>query len=176
MMSMIRRRTHPSYKRCAFTGHRLHEAEASPLCSEMKVQLRRTIEELIGKGYAHFISGGTIGMDMFAAEMVLDLQIKYPWILLEMVSPFDSQSAKWDNEYQMRLDRLYATADIITATGHEYTRNCIFRRNRYMIDNADLVITDFSGKPGGTAMTLEYAVQLCVPVQHISVFRQKITA
>lgn len=175
-MSTIRRRTKPMYKRCAFTGHRIHESGESIHYTEMKEQLRRTIVDLIGQGYAHFISGGTIGMDMFAAEMVLELQKEYPWILLEMVSPFDAQSAKWEKEYQMRLDRLYASADIITATGHEYTRNCIFRRNRYLVDNADLVLTDFSGKPGGTAMTLEYAAQLRMPILHISAESRKITA
>jgi len=168
MMSMIRRHTKPKYKRCAFTGHRIRESEESVRCTEMKAQLRRAIEELIEKGYAHFISGGTIGMDMFAAEMVLELQKEYPWILLEMVSPFDTQSAKWEKEYQMRLDRLYASADIITATGHDYTRSSIFRRNRYLVDNADLLLADFGGKPGGTAMTCSYAAEIGIPVENLT--------
>ena len=129
--------------------------ENDPRCIEFKARLRDTIETLIGEGYAHFISGGALGMDMFAAEEVLAFKEKYPWIVLEMVSPFDAQAARWNDEYRMRHDRLFAAADIVTATGHEYSKACVFRRNT--VDNADLLLAAYDGQPGGTAMTVEYA-------------------
>ena len=100
--------------------------EADPRCIEFKARLRDTMETLIAEGYAHFISGGAQGMDLFAAEAVLELQEKYPWIILEMVSPFDAQADRWNDEYRMRHDRLFASADVVTATGHEYTKACMF--------------------------------------------------
>ena len=161
-----------SLKRCAFTGYRPAKMpfgydEADPRCIEFKVRLRDTIEALIGEGYAHFISGGALGMDMFAAEAVLELQEKYPWIILEMVSPFDAQADRWNDEYRMRHDRLFAAADIVTATGHEYTKACMFRRNRYMVENADLLLAAYDGQPGGTAMTVGYARDVGVPIRLI---------
>ena len=106
-------------------------------------------------------------MDMFAAEAVLELKEKYPWIILEMVSPFDAQAGRWNDEYRMRHDRLFASADIVTATGHEYTKSCMFRRNRYMVDNADLLLASYDGQPGGTAMTCEYAREIGLPIRLI---------
>ena len=172
MNNIIRRRTKPAYKRCAFTGYRPAKMpfgydEADPRCVEFKARLRDTIETLIGEGYAHFISGGALGMDMFAAEAVLELQGKYPWIILEMVSPFDAQAARWNDEYRMRHDRLFDEADIVTATGHEYTKSCMFRRNRYMVANADLLLAAYDGQPGGTAITLQYAREVGVPIRLI---------
>jgi uncharacterized phage-like protein YoqJ len=140
-------------------------AEADPRCIEFKARLRDTIETLIGEGYAHFISGGALGMDMFAAEAVLELKEKYPWIVLEMVSPFDAQAARWNDEYRMRHDRLFASADIVTATGHEYTKACMFRRNRYLVENADLLLAAYDGQPGGTAMTVQYAIDVGIQVE-----------
>ena len=137
---------------------------------EVKARLRDTIETLIAEGNAHFISGGALGMDMFAAEAVLELKVKYPWIVLEMVSPFDTQADRWNDEYRMRHDRLFATADIVTATGHEYTKACMFRRNRYLVDNADLLLAAYDGQPGGTAMTCEYAREVGVPIRLIMPF------
>ena len=67
----------------------------------------------------------------------------------------------------MRHDRLFAAADIVTATGHVYTRACMFRRNRYLVDNADLLLAAFDGQPGGTAMTCEYAREAGVSVRLI---------
>lgn len=112
MMSVVRRRTKPTYKRCAFTGYRPQKMvfgfnESDPRCIEFKARLHATIEDLIGKGYAHFISGGAMGMDMFAAEAVLELREEYPWIMLEMVSPFDGQADRWEPEYQARHARLF---------------------------------------------------------------------
>ena len=114
--------------------------------------------------YQHFISGGAMGMDMFAAETVLELKNKYPEILLEMVSPFDAQAAKWAPEYQWRHDALFGKADIVTATGHAYTKSCMFVRNRYLVENADLLLAAYDGQPGGTEMTIRYAKQMGIQV------------
>ena len=172
MMSVVRRHTKPSYKRCAFTGYRPQKMvfgfnESDPRCVEFKARLHDTIEGLIGQGFAHFISGGAMGMDMFAAEAVLDLKEKFPWIILEMVSPFDGQADNWQPEYQARHARLFAEADMVTAISHQYTRSCLFIRNRYLVDNADLILAAYDGQPGGTAMTVEYAHNMDIPVQQI---------
>jgi len=139
--------------------------EKSALCRLFKARLYSEIEAMIGQGYAHFISGGAMGMDMFAAETVLELKATYPWILLEMVSPFDGQAARWDDALRRRHDRLFEQADIVTATAHEYSRGCMFRRNRYLVENADLLLAAYDGLEGGTAMTVSYARELGVPVR-----------
>ena len=103
-------------------------------------------------------------MDIYAAETVLELKKGYPEIILEMVSPFDEQAAKWAPEYQERHDSLFRQADIITATGHNYTKTAMFTRNRYLVDNADLLLAAYDGQPGGTEMTMRYARQMGIQV------------
>lgn len=155
--------------RCAFTGYRPQKMpfgfdELLPECIDFKNRIKETIEMLIFQGYTHFLSGGALGMDMYAGEAVLELRKQYPWIALEIVVPFDAQSAKWALPYQTRYDRLLAEADIITCTGHEYSKSAIFNRNRYLVDNADLLLAAYDGKPGGTQMTCNYAKRIGVPV------------
>ena len=159
-------------KRCAFTGYRPQKMpfgfnEQDPRCIDFKRRLYDAIEQLIQEGYTHFLSGGALGMDMFAAEAVLELKGKYPNILLEMVSPFDGQADRWDFRYKARHDRLFRAADKITATSHEYTKACMFRRNRYLVDNADLLLAAYDGLTGGTAMTVGYAKDLGIQVETI---------
>lgn len=84
-----------------------------------------------------------------------------------MVSPFDAQAERWEVRHKLRHDRLFTQADIVTATGHEYNRGCMFRRNRYLVDNADLLLAAYDGQPGGTAMTVEYAMNIGIPVQRL---------
>lgn len=176
-MNAIRRASKPGYKRCSFTGYRPQKMpfgfnERDARCIDFKARLYATIETLIKQGYSHFISGGALGVDMYAAEAVIDLKQKYPWIILEMVSPFDAQASKWESEYQARHKRLFDEADITTATGHEYTRGSMFRRNHYLVDNADVLLAAYDGQPGGTAMTCEYARQTGIPVIQIPPVRK----
>ena len=56
---------------------------------------------------------------------------------------------------------------ITTATGHAYTRSAMFRRNHYLVDNADLLLAAYDGQPGGTAMTCELARRYAVPVMKL---------
>ena len=160
-------------KSCAFTGYRLQKMpfgfdEADSRCIDFKHRLYDTLETLIGKGYIHFLSGGALGMDMFAAEAILHLKRKYPWITLEIVRPYDTQSSKWDPKYQKRYEHILAAADTVTETGHAFTKSCLFRRNRYLVDHCDLLLAAYDGLPGGTAMTVDYAKQSHVQVQLIA--------
>ena len=173
---MIRRRAtadsdHPERKimRLAFTGYRPQKMpfgfdETDERCIDFKNRLRNTIENFIWQGYRHFISGGAMGMDMYAAEIVQELKSKSPAIILEMVSPYDEQAAKWQPALRQRHDALFNQADIVTATGHEYTKSCIFSRNRYLVNNADMLLAAFDGQPGGTEMTIRYARQQGIQV------------
>lgn len=176
MENVIRRRptadpAHPDSRvmRCAFTGYRPQKMpfgfnEMDPRCVDFKVRLQESIEMLIWEGFSHFLSGGAMGMDMYAAETVLELRQKYPWIGLEMVIPYDSQAERWEEVYRTRYAILLEAADIITCTGHEYTKGALFRRNRYLVDNADLLLAAYDGQPGGTQMTCEYAKKMGVGV------------
>lgn len=173
MMNRIRCPLDLHAKRVSFTGYRPQKMpwafdESDPLCIDFKKRLRDTIEMLILQEYTHFISGGAMGMDIWAAEAVLELKATYPGVKLEMVSPFDDQAAKWSAEYRARHDRLFAQADIVTATGHAYTKGCMFTRNRYLVNNADLLLAAYDGQPGGTAMTIDYARKIGVQVLVIS--------
>lgn len=103
-------------------------------------------------------------MDMFAAEAVLKLKATHSEITLEMVSPFDAQAAKWAPQYQRRHDRLFERADMFTATGHEYTKSAMFTRNRYLVNNTDVLLAAYDGQPGGTQMTVQYAKQMGIQV------------
>ena len=43
----------------------------------------------------------------------------------------------------------------------------MIRRNRYQIDNADLLLAAYDGQPRGTAMTCEYVREVGVQIRLI---------
>ena len=63
---------------CAFTGYRpkgLGYPESDGRCDALKQLLRLTVRRLIQEqGVTHFISGMAQGVDLYAAEIVLELK------------------------------------------------------------------------------------------------------
>lgn len=148
-------------KTCAFTGYKPSKMpwgydETDALCVEFRFRLREALEYLIGQGYTDFMSGGALGFDQMAAEMVLSLREKYPWVRLIMVIPFDGQADKWSQEQRERWLEVIEASDRVIHISYSYNKGVFFQRNHYMVENADLLLAAFDGQPGGTAGTVAY--------------------
>lgn len=95
-------------KKCAFTGHRPQSLpfgfnESDERCIALKQTLRAEIIRLIEQeGVTHFISGMALGVDMYAAEIVLGLKSSYEGITLESAIPCESQAEKWTEKQRDR--------------------------------------------------------------------------
>jgi len=149
---------------CCFTGHRPQKLpwgydEEWEDCIRLKLKLACEIEAMRRKGVTTFISGMAIGVDMWAAEIVLDLKRAYPQDAIRLVAaiPFEGQANKWSNEYRERYFDILAQADEEITVHTHYTQSCMHERNRYMVDNSAHMIAVFNGEKGGTANTLKYA-------------------
>lgn len=148
-------------KTCCFTGHRpqkLGYGENSIQCDELKNRLEELIIELIEKeGVTHFISGVALGVDTYAANIVLKLKSNYPMITLECAIPCETQAVKWNERDRDIYYDLISKSDKETLLQQKYTSDCMQKRNEYMVDNSDYVIAVWNGKPSGTGNTVKYA-------------------
>ncbi len=153
------------YTAC-FTGHRPQNLpcgfnETHPACLKIKYQLKRLIKGLIDKkNVAHFISGGALGVDMWAMEIVLELKEEYPNITLEAAIPCRSQADRWNSKSQVRYNRLLSLCNKVTFVGERYTADCMMKRNKYMVDNSDYIVAVWNGTPSGTGKTVAYAIEI----------------
>ena len=78
-------------------------------------------------------------------------------MFLECAVPCPEQPNAWDGAAKKRYKKILAAADFVTTVQPLYTRACMLRRNRYMVDKSSAIITlDYSGD-GGTAYTVDYA-------------------
>ena len=150
-------------KTCAFTGHRPQSLpfgfdESDKRCTSLKSVMRDQIVALIeNEGVTHFITGMALGVDMYAAEIVLDLKSKYPHITLESAIPCETQAIKWSVASRERYYNIAAKCDKETMLQREYTPDCMDKRNRYMVDHADYILAVWNGCPSGTGNTVRYA-------------------
>lgn len=137
-----------------FTGHR-----TIPFLQRRKIEKRteEALIEAIKQGYRFFGTGGALGFDTLAAQTVLRLKETYPQIKLILVLPCLSQTRGWRPEDIAEYERIKAAADKVVYTSQEYTRDCMFKRNRHLVDNSSLCIAYLTENTGGTAYTVDYA-------------------
>lgn len=148
-----------------FTGHRKIAPEQQNIVAK---RLKNTVESLILEGYRYFGAGGALGFDTLAAQCVLYLKKQYPQIKLILVLPCESQTRNWDSEDINVYEQIRGQADKVVYTSKEYTRDCMFRRNRHLVDNSSICIAYLTQNKGGTAYTIDYAKKKGVRVINLA--------
>lgn len=107
------------------------------------------------------------GCDLYFCEAVLALREDHPDITLEAAVPFAGQSEHWGAAQRQRYEALLARCDTVTVLQEHYSPGCMMKRNRYMVDHADLIIACYDGKSGGTLNTLRYAIERDIQIVHL---------
>lgn len=145
---------------CCITGHR-----DIPIEKTLYVQNKLYQELLLAiqSGYTHFISGFAFGADLIFAEIIVDLEHKYP-ITLEAAIPYPGRMNTPDKTFH----RLLKECDVVKVHTGQYSKNCYMVRNRHMVDCSTRVIAVHDGhKGGGTAATMRYAYRMERDVKEI---------
>lgn len=151
--------------RCCFTGHRpekLHVPEA-----EIIDALRKEILAAVRDGYVTFITGMARGVDIWAAEIVLELKTAGHPLHLICASPYEGFERSWSPEWQRRYAAIMAAADLVKYICPAYSRSCFQIRNEWMVNHSARVIAAYNGEAGGTRNTINYATKHGVVVRHV---------
>lgn len=139
---------------CCFTGHRI-----VPSGLELKLfnATEKVVENAIKSGYRYFGVGGALGFDTIAALVVLKLRESYPSVKLILVLPCFNQTRGWPKEDIEIYENIIKQADKVIYTSKEYTRGCMYKRNRHLVDNSSLCVCYLTEEKGGTYYTVNYA-------------------
>lgn len=139
---------------CCFTGHRSIPPEEREGLAQ---RLEETIAHLFQRGVRSFVAGGALGFDTLAARAVLRLREEYPDVKLILVLPCLSQTKGWIPEEAAEYERIKSQADKVVYTSQQYTRGCMHKRNRYLVDHSGVCVCYLTKDSGGTAYTVRYA-------------------
>ena len=138
-------------KTICVTGHRQIPSDK---LDYVRSELKREVKTALENGYRFFISGFAEGVDMLFARVVNEQRPHYPDIFLEAALPYANRSKNLDKDGQ----KLLATCDGVKVICEKYVPNCFFQRNRYMVQQSNLVIAVYDGRAdGGTTFTMDYA-------------------
>lgn len=136
-------------KKCALSGHR--DLNSYKLDYAL---LDRVIADLVKCGIKEFYCGMAVGFDLAAAESILALKEK---VRLVACIPCRNQEARFSKADRKRYDRILKNCSEVRILSEEYSNGCMLSRDRYMIDNSDMLLCFLRKDSGGTYYTYNYA-------------------
>lgn len=151
--------------RCCFTGHRPEKLNRPE--QEIKQELKKAIFRALEDDFNVFISGMARGVDIWAAEIVLQLRKEGVPVRLICACPYPGFERNWSSSWQTRYTSILRTADLVRFISPCYSSRCFQVRNEWMVNHSSKVIAVFNGQPSGTKNTIEYAQQQGISVQQI---------
>jgi uncharacterized phage-like protein YoqJ len=139
---------------CCFSGHRtIPEWTRDSLSTKLNIELRK----LILSGYRYFGAGGALGFDTMAAQAVLRFRREFPQIKLILVLPCKDQALRWPEASKAEYENIKRQANKVVYMAESYTPECMFQRNRHLVDQSSTCLCYLTRKSGGTAYTVDYA-------------------
>ncbi len=155
-------------KSCCFTGHRdILLCNYGIITETVKTEIKRHYE----KGVRRFLAGGAVGFDMLCAKAVLELKDSLDGIFLTLCIPCINHDIKWKGSDKKIFENIRSRADEIIYISEKYNKYCMFKRNRFLVDNSLYCISYCERQSGGSYYTVRYAELLG---RHITDLSEKI--
>lgn len=147
-----------------FTGHRPERLGGyfpNPIQARVKDSLRKAVENAVQERIENFISGGALGVDQWAAEIILEMKGKGASVQLCIAKPFRGQEERWNTDTKKAYEKMLKISDqVIKVSEGGYAAWKMHKRNRWMVDQSRYVIAVWDHeKKGGTWSCLEYAAK-----------------
>lgn len=133
-----------------------------PSVQYIKEALRKTIIPKLEEGVEWIIISGQLGVELWAAEVVFELQIDFPEVKLAVITPFLNQEASWNEQNKEWYQSILAQADFVDSiTKKGYEKPWQFRlKNQFFIEKSNsLLLLYDQEKEGSPKYLYEMAIQ-----------------
>lgn len=145
-----------------FSGHRPEKlpckgdsfAESTRM---LKSFLYSSILESIDNGYTRFITGLAKGVDLWAGEILVELKKTGHNISIISAAPYEHHGESFRGQDRAVLNSILENSDDVVYISSQYTKDCMRKRNYYMIDQSSKLIAVVSDYKSGTGQTISYA-------------------
>lgn len=157
-------------KAVAFTtGYRaekvLCDTEDKNLLNVIYTELYRVVSELYKQGYTHYYSGMSEGIDMLAANAVLDFKEEHPDVRFMAVIPFKWQQERYSTTGENDYKAICSEADEIVTLDEESAGNDFYlQRNEYLVEHCSAMVCYHDGQCNVMTYTYNYAEKAKMPI------------
>lgn len=140
-----------------FSGHRHLDFADERLRGVVESMLLCEIRAAIADGANRFYTGMAVGVDLMAADLVLEEQKLHPTLELTAVLPYPKQPPRIATPQSEAYERILAAANEVICVCPQYRKDCFRIRNQYMIDHSERLIAVLRDLRSGTGQTVHMA-------------------
>lgn len=148
----------------AVTGYKPFElgvfSNDHPGISYIKKAIHQRLLSLLEEGLEWVMISGQLGIELWAAEVVFDLQLEYPDLKLAVFTPFLEQEENWKENNREYYEFILSQADHVDSiTKRKYESPEQFRlKNQFFIEKSDALLAMYDEeKPGSPKYMVEVA-------------------
>ncbi|CAM3979883.1 SLOG family protein [Lederbergia lenta] len=153
-------------KVAALTGYKSYELgiykNNDPAIDYIKKTISRRIIELMEDGLEWVIISGQPGVELWAAEVVFELQEEYNELKLALITPFLNQEEKWKEDNKELYEMVMMQADFTESLSKlPYTAPWQFRnKNNFFLQKTDAAIILYDEEKEGSPKFFYEAAKL----------------
>jgi uncharacterized phage-like protein YoqJ len=138
-------------KAVALSGHRILKKDFD------YNHFKKIIENLIESGYNIFYVGMARGFDIAGCKILKNLKENNANIKIVACIPCREQDKYFNDKEKKEYNNCLKFCDEIIYITDNYVSGCMQMRNRFMIDNCNLLLAYLYKEIGGTFYTVNYA-------------------
>ncbi|PNZ31418.1 Uncharacterized protein conserved in bacteria [Staphylococcus petrasii] len=123
-----------------------------PEVKYLKAFIKHKLLQYIDEGLEWVLIQGQIGIELWAAEVVLDLKQTYPELKLGIITPFYGHTSKWNEVNQAKYNSIVEKADFLESVHHtEYEGPYQFKQtDQFMLDHTDMTLLIYDDEQEGS--------------------------
>lgn len=152
-------------KRLLVTGYKAHELgifnDSHPGVPIIKKAIENQMRALLDEGLEWVILSGQLGVETWAAELVVELKKEFPQLKYSIITPFLEQEKNWNEQKKENYQRLIALADFHTSvTKKPYEAPWQFiEKNKFLIRNTDAMLIIYDDENEGSPKFIKKIAQ-----------------
>lgn len=140
----------------AVTGYKSYELgifkEEEPALKYIKAAIQKQLQALLEEGLEWVLISGQIGTELWAAEVVFELQLEYPDLKLAILTPFLNQEENWNENNKEFYEMITSQADFMDSVSKQpYTSPAQFKnRDQLFLDKSDALVILYDEEKEGS--------------------------
>ncbi|MED1943916.1 MULTISPECIES: DUF1273 domain-containing protein [Brevibacillus] len=164
-------------KRLFVSGYKAHELgifnEKNPGLAIIKKALKRELVRFLEEELEWVIISGQLGVEMWAAETVLELKKEYPHLKLAVITPFLNQEEKWKEETQDYYRNIVMQADYINSVYQTPYQGVwqLGEKDKFLLSNSDGILLVYDEENEGSPKFLSKLAEKKADIGDYQLFR-----
>jgi uncharacterized phage-like protein YoqJ len=123
-----------------------------PAIAYIKLAIQKELKLRLEEGLEWVIISGQLGTELWAAEVVFELQLEFPQLQLGVITPFLGQEENWSETNKEWYESILAQADFIDSiTKKKYENPWQFRlKNQFFVEKSDALLLFYDQEKEGS--------------------------